>query len=71
MGNSGGFHDAWTHRAFCRGLLAAGEHSVSVTMLQGDLMGNQDMSQEFLMLKRTGVGVVMDRDYGAYKFSNV
>lgn len=43
----------------------------SVTMLQGDLMGNQDMSQEFLMLKRTGVGVVMDRDYGAYKFSNV
>ena len=40
-------------------------------MLQGDLMGNQDMSQEFLMLKRTGIGVIMDRDFGAYKFSNV
>lgn len=40
-----------------------------VTMLLGNPMDNADMSQEFLMLNRTGIGVVMDRDYGTYKFS--
>ena len=41
----------------------------TVTMLQGDLMKNADMSQEYLLMKRSGIGVVMDRDFGAYKFS--
>lgn len=40
-----------------------------VTMMLGTPMDNADMSQEFLMLKRTGIGVVMDRDFGAYKLS--
>lgn len=40
-----------------------------VTMLLGTPTDNADLSQEFLMLKRTGLGVVMDREYGAYKFS--
>ena len=41
----------------------------SVTMLQGDPMKNADLSQEFLLMKRTGIGIIMDRDFGAYKFS--
>lgn len=40
-----------------------------VTMMLGTPMDNADMSQEFLMIKRTGIGVVMDREYGAYKLS--
>lgn len=40
-----------------------------VTMLLGNPMDNADMSQEFLMLKKSGIGVVMDRDYGTYSFS--
>lgn len=41
----------------------------SVTMLQADPMKNADLSQEFLLMKRTGIGIIMDRDFGAYKFS--
>ena len=41
----------------------------TVTMLQSDPMKNADMSQEFLLMKRTGLGVVMDRDFGAYQFN--
>lgn len=40
-----------------------------VTMLMGDPMSNADLSQEFLMMKRTGMAVVFDRDFGAYKMS--
>lgn len=32
------------------------------TMMLGTPMDNADMSQEFLMIKRTGIGVVMDRE---------
>ena len=38
-------------------------------MMQGDPMKNADLSQEFLLMKRTGIGIIMDRDFGAYKFS--
>ena len=40
-----------------------------VTMLMGDPMTNADLSQEFLMMKRTGVAIVMDRDFGAYNLA--
>lgn len=40
-----------------------------VTMLMGNPMSNADLSQEFLMMKRTGMAVVFDRDFGAYKMS--
>ena len=40
-----------------------------VTMLMGDPMTNADLSQEFLMMKRTGLGIVMDREFGAYTMS--
>ena len=41
----------------------------SVTMLMGDPMNKADLSQEYLMMKRTGIGLVMDRDFGTYKIS--
>ena len=41
----------------------------TVTMLMGDPMQNADLSQEYLMMKRTGIGLVMDRDFGVYKLS--
>lgn len=40
-----------------------------VTMLMGNPMDNADMTQEFLMMKRTGIAVVFDRDFGVYKLS--
>ena len=40
-----------------------------VTMLMGDPMPQADLSQEFLMMKRTGLAVSFDRDFGAYKMS--
>lgn len=40
-----------------------------VTMLMGDPMTQADLSQEFLMMKRTGLAVIFDRDFGAYKMS--
>lgn len=40
-----------------------------VTMLLGNPQDNADLTQEFLMIKRTGIGIVMDRDFGAYKIS--
>lgn len=40
-----------------------------VTMLMGNPMSNADLSQEFLMMKRTGMAVVFDRDFGVYKMS--
>lgn len=40
-----------------------------VTMLMGTPMNNADMSQEFLMMKRTGIAIVFDRDFGAYKMA--
>lgn len=40
-----------------------------VTMLMGDPMTNADLSQEFLMMKRTGIAIVMDRDFGAYNLA--
>ena len=40
-----------------------------VTMLMGNPMDNADMSQEFLMVKRSGLAVIFDRDFGAYKLS--
>lgn len=39
------------------------------TMLMGDPMSNADLTQEFLMLKKGGVGVVVDRDFGCYEIS--
>lgn len=39
------------------------------TMLMGDPMTNADLTQEFLMIKRTGIGIVLDRDFGIYKIS--
>ena len=41
----------------------------SVTMLMGDPMNNEDLSQDYLMMKRTGIGLIMDRDFGVYKLS--
>ena len=41
----------------------------SVTMLMGDPMNNDDLSQDYLMMKRTGIGLIMDRDFGVYKLS--
>nr|DAM26885.1 MAG TPA: capsid protein [Caudoviricetes sp.]DAO18385.1 MAG TPA: capsid protein [Caudoviricetes sp.] len=40
-----------------------------VTMLMGNPMDNADMTQEFLMMKRTGIAVIFDRDFGVYKLS--
>ncbi len=40
-----------------------------VTMLMGTPMNNADMSQEFLMIKRTGIAVIFDRDFGVYNLS--
>ena len=40
-----------------------------VTMLMGTPMNNADMSQEFLMKKRTGIAVIFDRDFGVYNLS--
>ena len=40
-----------------------------VTMLMGTPMNNADMSQEFLMMKRTGISVIFDRDFGVYNLS--
>ena len=40
-----------------------------VTMLMGDPMTQADLSQEFLMMKRTGLAVIFDHDFGAYKMS--
>lgn len=40
-----------------------------VTMLMGNPMDNADLTQEFLMMKRSGVGVVMDRAFGTYQIS--
>lgn len=40
-----------------------------VTMLMGTPMNNSDMSQEFLMMKRTGIAVIFDRDFGVYNLS--
>lgn len=40
-----------------------------MTMLMGDPMTNADLTQEFLMIKRTGIGIVLDRDFGIYKIS--
>ena len=40
-----------------------------VTMLMGNPMDNADLTQEFLMMKRTGLAVIFDRDFGAYKIS--
>lgn len=40
-----------------------------VTMLMGTPMNNADMSQEFLMMKRTGIAIVFDREFGAYKMA--
>lgn len=40
-----------------------------VVMLTGNPMTNADLTQEFLMAKRTGIAIVMDRDYGIYKMS--
>lgn len=40
-----------------------------VTMLMGTPMNNADMSQEFLMMKRTGIAVIFDRDFGVYNLS--
>lgn len=40
-----------------------------VTMTMGNPMDNADLTQEFLMLKRTGIAIVMDRDFGAYKMA--
>ena len=40
-----------------------------VTMLMGNPMDNADMTQEFLMMKRTGIAVIFDRDFGMYKMS--
>lgn len=40
-----------------------------VTMLMGNPMDNADMSQEFLMIKRSGLAVIFDHDFGAYKLS--
>ena len=35
----------------------------------GNPMDNADMTQEFLMMKRTGIAVIFDRDFGVYKLS--
>lgn len=40
-----------------------------VTMLMGTPMNNADMSQEFLMMKRTGIAVIFDHDFGVYNLS--
>lgn len=40
-----------------------------VTMLMGTPMTNADMSQEFLMMKRTGIAVIFNRDFGVYNLS--
>ena len=40
-----------------------------VTMLMGTPMNNADMSQEFLMMKRTGIAVIFDSDFGVYNLS--
>lgn len=40
-----------------------------ITMLMGTPMNNADMSQEFLMMKRTGIAVIFDRDFGVYNLS--
>lgn len=40
-----------------------------VTMLMGTPMNNADMSQEFLMMMRTGIAVIFDRDFGVYNLS--
>lgn len=40
-----------------------------VTMLYGNSIDKADLTQEFLMMKRTGIGVVMDRQFGTYKMS--
>lgn len=40
-----------------------------VTMLTGDPLTNADLSQEFMMIKRSGIAVVTDRQFGTYKFS--
>ena len=38
-------------------------------MLTGDPLTNADLSQEFMMIKRSGIAVVTDRQFGTYKFS--
>ena len=40
-----------------------------VTMMTGNPMDNADLHQEFLTIKRTGIGIVMDREFGAYTMS--
>lgn len=40
-----------------------------VMMLTGNPMDNADLTQEFMMIKKSGMGVIMDREYGAYTFS--
>ena len=40
-----------------------------VTMLMGDPMNKADLTQEFLMTKRTGISIILDRDFGSYKFA--
>jgi len=40
-----------------------------VTMILGNPQDKADMSQEFLMMKRTGVAVVLNKEFGAYKFA--
>ena len=40
-----------------------------VTMLMGDPMNKTDLTQEFLMTKRTGISIILDRDFGSYKFA--
>lgn len=41
----------------------------TVTMLTGNPMDNADLTQEFLMLKRSGLAVIMDREYACYTIS--
>jgi len=40
-----------------------------VTMLLGNPQDKADLSQEFLMTKRTGIAVVLNKEFGVYKFS--
>lgn len=39
------------------------------TMLMGDPMKNQDLTQEFLMTKKSGTCIVIDRDFACYNIS--
>lgn len=34
-----------------------------------DSWDNADLSQEFLMMKRTGIAVILNKEFGAYRFS--